>query len=95
LNPLGKRLPFGRCSRFLQTQSAIGQIIFVAHAEVALDRAAAHWARLQLAEARCAYARVAARQQGSGQWVVLAHDAKLFLTSDKAAAAVVQNDSPL
>jgi len=66
LNPLGKRLPFGRRSRFLQTQRTIGQIIFVAHAEVALNRAAAHRARLQLAEARCAYARVAARQQGSG-----------------------------
>lgn len=53
-------------------------VLLAAYAEVALDRAAAHRAAIELAEARGAYACVPAGQQGARQREVLAYHAQLF-----------------
>lgn len=90
LDPLRDRLPFGRRARFFRAGRAVRQIVLGAHAKVALDRTPAHRACFQFAKARRADARVTARQQRSGQRIVLAYDAQLFLAgrqTDQAAAA--------
>lgn len=55
-----------------------GHVLLAPDAEVALDRAAAHGAALELAEARGADAGVPAGQQRPGQREVLADDAQLL-----------------
>lgn len=80
LDPPGEGLPFGGRGGFVRGGRAVRQIVLRAHAEITLDGASAHRARVQLAETRRADARVAARQQGAGQRIELAHDAQLFLS---------------
>lgn len=90
LDPLRDRLPFGRRARFFRAGRTVRQVVLGSHTKVAFDRAPAHWARFQFAKARRADARVTARQQRSGQRIVLAYDAQLFLAgrqTDQAAAA--------
>lgn len=87
LDPLGDRLSFSRRTRLFRTRWTIRQVVLGTHAEVAFDRATAHRTRLKLAKARRADARVAARQQGSGQWVELTHYAQLFLAGSQADQA--------
>lgn len=64
-------------------------VLLAAYAEVALDRAAAHRAPVELAEARGADAGVPARQQGARQREVLADDAELLAGGVPERAALL------
>lgn len=59
------------------------QVVLLADAEKAADRAATHGTPVQLAEAAGADARVAARQQRPRQGEILAHDAQLLLAGGR------------